>query len=416
MHTSTRLVPLTPTASWNGGTIGGSGDEPTSVASLTTLCSASVATWLDAITAARDSAAAARDRGDAAAAAAVKAHQTSMESAFATLSLLPSATVSDVASTCSFRVLESMLRWPEWPKPYVRHLRCFLSAAMTIDEEEHRRVCRDWAAAKGVSPGAGFADVAIECGLDLVGAGAGAGAGAWAGAGAGAGTRAGTGVGGVGGALLETSGDVYPNDTSLLVDVFASRDTFVSAVRAAARERWEDESRVYQCFTPFPGGKEYPGLVVETGRPDLCVPALCPISWCDSIIESLPEGDTSGVFAAPEDGESAIVSPSVFRTHWGEFTKETFAKMTRADWSNVVAAGGAVSACLLPIPDGWMSRSYPSGPKRLAEYFHNTAYVSSDVDLFIYGLDAKQVPPVLPLRRASQPRFTFMNGTGDPQG
>jgi len=436
MHASTRLVSLTPTGSWNRALVGASGDETTTVASLSTHCCASVAAWLDSITQARDIAAA-RGSGDAAAVAAVEAHHATIESGFATLSLLPAATVADVASTCSFRVLESMLQWTKWPPAYVGCLRCFVSAAMTIDEEEHRRACRDWAATKGVSPGAGFADVPIDCGLDGSGAGAGAGAGAGtsagtgAGSGAGSGADVGTGAGagasagagagagagadvGVGscsgtrspaayveGTLLGTG--VNPTSTSLLVDVFASRDTFVSTVRAAARERWEDKSDVYRCFAPL---EPYPGLVAETGRPDLCVPALSPGEWQDSVmdLQGCPDADTSGVFAAPNDGELAIVSQSVFRTHWKEFTKNTLGEMTSADWCNVIAAGGAVSACLLPIPDRWMSRSDPSDPAPLAGYLHNIAYAESDVDLFIYGLDAKQVRLVVAFRRGLRRR------------
>ncbi|PGH04470.1 hypothetical protein GX51_03461 [Blastomyces parvus] len=49
------------------------------------------------------------------------------------------------------------------------------------------------------------------------------------------------------------------------------------------------------------------------------------------------------------------------------------------DWSNVVVSGSAVTTCLLPVPD-----------KFRLEYYHEKIAPSSDVDLFLYGLDEEQ--------------------------
>src|SRR6266540_4296753 len=46
--------------------------------------------------------------------------------------------------------------------------------------------------------------------------------------------------------------------------------------------------------------------------------------------------------------------------------------------------GGSVLSCLLPIPE-----EYNTSPRKIREYYHEKAYGSSDIDLFIYGLDEK---------------------------
>ncbi|KAL2364431.1 hypothetical protein RJZ56_002689 [Blastomyces dermatitidis] len=64
------------------------------------------------------------------------------------------------------------------------------------------------------------------------------------------------------------------------------------------------------------------------------------------------------------------------------------------DWSNVVVAGSAVTTCLLPVPDKFrMSRKAQRQVATifyLHEYYHEKIAPSSDVDLFLYGLDEEQ--------------------------
>lgn len=48
-------------------------------------------------------------------------------------------------------------------------------------------------------------------------------------------------------------------------------------------------------------------------------------------------------------------------------------------------AGGSVLAALAPIPEKYNT---DTTMKRL--FFHDVAYKSSDIDLFIYGLDEEQ--------------------------
>lgn len=83
-------------------------------------------------------------------------------------------------------------------------------------------------------------------------------------------------------------------------------------------------------------------------------------------------------------GQPAIV-PDIdqFRTTWSIFSEGSLSQLI--DWSNVVVAGGSVLACLLPLPE------HAQGSKRaIRKHFHEVAYSSSDIDMFIYGLTPEQ--------------------------
>jgi hypothetical protein len=72
-----------------------------------------------------------------------------------------------------------------------------------------------------------------------------------------------------------------------------------------------------------------------------------------------------------------------FRTSWNVFTEGALSQLT--DWNNVVAAGGAVLASLQSLPE------HARGSKRaIRKYFHDEAYSTSDIDLFLYGLTPEQ--------------------------
>ncbi|CAJ0829388.1 15258_t:CDS:10 [Entrophospora sp. SA101] len=84
-----------------------------------------------------------------------------------------------------------------------------------------------------------------------------------------------------------------------------------------------------------------------------------------------------------KSGEFAICKGGIekFTRNWKLFTEGSLADI---DWSNVFAAGGSVLSCLLPIPE-----EYNVSPRKIREYYHDKMYGSSDIDLFIYGLDEK---------------------------
>jgi hypothetical protein len=84
-----------------------------------------------------------------------------------------------------------------------------------------------------------------------------------------------------------------------------------------------------------------------------------------------------------KDRSPAIVSS--FKDFQQNFNLFSESSLTDLDWSNVVAAGSAVTTALLPVPEKW------AGSKRsLREYYHEHLAPASDVDLFIYGLNEEQ--------------------------
>ena len=67
----------------------------------------------------------------------------------------------------------------------------------------------------------------------------------------------------------------------------------------------------------------------------------------------------------------AIVPLDRFKANWNALTQRSFDALGPADWNNIVVAGGAVLHCLMPD-------------------FHPSQRPNTDIDLFIYGLDAVQ--------------------------
>lgn len=85
-----------------------------------------------------------------------------------------------------------------------------------------------------------------------------------------------------------------------------------------------------------------------------------------------------------KEGEPAMVaSLEEFKKNWAIFTEGSLSLLT--DWSNVVAAGGSVLACLTPVPE-----AAKASKRAMRKHFHNQAFPTSDVDLFLYGLTPEQ--------------------------
>jgi len=86
-----------------------------------------------------------------------------------------------------------------------------------------------------------------------------------------------------------------------------------------------------------------------------------------------------------EEGAPCIVNDlDEFKKNWAIFTEGSLSQLI--DWNNVVAAGGSVLACLTPLSEG-----HTKSKRAMRKFYHNTAYPTSDVDLFLWGLDAEQV-------------------------
>ncbi|KAF8260330.1 hypothetical protein EI94DRAFT_1780506 [Lactarius quietus] len=103
------------------------------------------------------------------------------------------------------------------------------------------------------------------------------------------------------------------------------------------------------------------------------------------VIKDDADLDAQHVLALPsslrrEEGSPAMVDNlEAFKKNWDIFTESSLSQL--ADWSNVIAAGGSVQASLMPLP-----KAARSSKRAMRKYFHDKAFPSSDVDLFLYGL------------------------------
>lgn len=89
-----------------------------------------------------------------------------------------------------------------------------------------------------------------------------------------------------------------------------------------------------------------------------------------------------------EGTPSTVADLDEFKKNWSVFTEGSLSQLI--DWSNVVAAGGAVLACLTPLDEG-----AKVSKRAIRKYYHSSAYPTSDVDLFLWGLNAEQVNMLL---------------------
>jgi len=86
-----------------------------------------------------------------------------------------------------------------------------------------------------------------------------------------------------------------------------------------------------------------------------------------------------------KEGSPAMVDNlEAFKKNWSVFTENSLSHLS--DWSNVVAAGGSVQACLMPLP-----KAATASKRAMRKHYHEKAFPSSDVDLFLYGLTPQEV-------------------------
>lgn len=96
------------------------------------------------------------------------------------------------------------------------------------------------------------------------------------------------------------------------------------------------------------------------------------------------------VVPLPEDkrrkeGEPSMVSDlDEFKSNWSVFSEGSLFQLT--DWTNVIAAGGSVLACLAPLSD-----ADKASKRAIRKHYHSVAYPTSDIDLFLWGLTLEQV-------------------------
>jgi len=86
------------------------------------------------------------------------------------------------------------------------------------------------------------------------------------------------------------------------------------------------------------------------------------------------------------DGSPAVVPMEQFLRNWDIFTNGIFKDL---DWANVVAAGGAVLACLKStVPQHRTNRD-------IMDLYQSEIFSGSDIDLFLYGLSHTEVSCVI---------------------
>lgn len=86
-----------------------------------------------------------------------------------------------------------------------------------------------------------------------------------------------------------------------------------------------------------------------------------------------------------EDGAPCMVADlDEFKRNWSIFTEGSLSQLI--DWNNVVAAGGSVLACLAPLDE-----ANTASKRAIRKHYHSKAYPTSDVDLFLWGMNAEQV-------------------------
>jgi hypothetical protein len=86
-----------------------------------------------------------------------------------------------------------------------------------------------------------------------------------------------------------------------------------------------------------------------------------------------------------KEGSPAMVdSLEAFKKNWSVFAENSLSQLS--DWNNVIVAGGSVQACLMPLP-----KAATASKRAMRKHYHEKAFPSSDVDLFLYGLTTQEV-------------------------
>lgn len=89
----------------------------------------------------------------------------------------------------------------------------------------------------------------------------------------------------------------------------------------------------------------------------------------------------------PPGTPSVVPNLRDFETSWDVFCES---QLRFLDWNNVFAAGGAVAGCLTPVPAKYQDENWAEARKKRRTFFHDIGLPGSDVDLFLYGLNAEQ--------------------------
>lgn len=85
-----------------------------------------------------------------------------------------------------------------------------------------------------------------------------------------------------------------------------------------------------------------------------------------------------------KEGEPCMVDDlDEFKRNWNIFSEGSLSQL--ADWSNVIASGGSVLACLAPLSD-----VDKASKRAIRKHYHSVGYPTSDIDLFLWGLTPEE--------------------------
>ena len=171
-----------------------------------------------------------------------------------------------------------------------------------------------------------------------------------------------------------------------------------ASVDQALQPSLDEESELRKLFATDRGNQRlsnpYVGLIDVFDAPEAIRTTRA------RVVQDEDDKDLSANYVMPvskinrrdEGSPSAVADLDEFKKNWSVFTEGSLSQLV--DWNNVVAAGGAVLACLTPLDkDAKVSK------RTIRKYYHSSAYPSSDVDLFLWGLNAEQVNGLLSFRR-----------------
>eukprot|EP01118_Nematostelium_gracile_P012221 TRINITY_DN4433_c0_g2_i4.p1 TRINITY_DN4433_c0_g2~~TRINITY_DN4433_c0_g2_i4.p1 ORF type:complete len:598 (+),score=159.56 TRINITY_DN4433_c0_g2_i4:17-1810(+) len=130
---------------------------------------------------------------------------------------------------------------------------------------------------------------------------------------------------------------------------------------AQKRDDEELDDHHLMLISAFDCPKEF----FDVHKPDTATPQVFPIS---------PEKKVIG---------RSIVSEKEFKQNFNLFTEYQLDR--NFDWNNVFIAGGSVLAALQPVPE-----LHGKNNQTKRNFYHKLAYLNSDIDLFIYGLNEQE--------------------------
>ncbi|PPQ74508.1 hypothetical protein CVT26_007978 [Gymnopilus dilepis] len=125
---------------------------------------------------------------------------------------------------------------------------------------------------------------------------------------------------------------------------------------------------LFDIFNTHPAARRHRARQIDPNSTDLYRRYVFPISEKHRRSDLMP---------------SIVPNIDAFRRNWEIFTHRALLKMTPKDWKNVIAAGGSVLACV-------KRPNTLSSAKRLNEFYQNSIYGSSDIDLFLWGLSQEE--------------------------